>query len=177
MKKSILSLFLCLMPFLLLLCFPEEDADIGESTSDQCENDEYSTVQTYPYADAKMCPEPDTDSCNPCKTGSVCKSDVFSGKVYTLGGKASMYLNGGWFCTKSCSADSDCSSMDVASVNGYTVNKQSWSCKSFADGKFCSVTTEASSASSCGSCGTDNAGSCCGGAYCSGACSGSPCCN
>lgn len=34
-----------------------------------------------------------------------------------------------------------------------------------------------SSTGGCGNCGTDNAGGCCGGVFCAGACAGSPCCS
>jgi len=92
----------------------------------------------------------------------------------------------------SCTADTDCGPQGWYCRNGYcsltctTVSggAQSsecpvgWECYApdyGADRRpYCAYGV--SSGNNCGSCGTDNAGNCCGGVFCAGACLGSSCC-
>ena len=92
----------------------------------------------------------------------------------------------------SCSVDTDCGpqgwycreghcSLTCTTVSGGAQSSEcavGWECYApdYGDDRRPYCAYGVSSGNDCGSCGTDNAGNCCGGVFCDGACLGSPCC-
>jgi hypothetical protein len=97
------------------------------------------------------------------------------------------------FCyVETCSVDADCGASGWYCRGGYcsltctTVTSgqssdcpSGWKCYAPDYGSdrrpYCAYGTDGGG-DNCGGCGTDNAGGCCGGVFCSGACTGTPCC-
>lgn len=169
------------VPGLLLVVLACGD---GKGGSPTCPN-VYSSVGPYPLPDAKVCsPMPD---CNVCRPGSLCAAGTVSGQA-SAGVFTDSFGPLNTICSPSCSSDQDCSTLSFLAVNtssgvpySTSTNKETWTCL---QGRCAVALVVTGGGSLCGTgcpagcCAVGSGGGavCCGGAFCSGNCIGTPCC-
>ena len=102
--------------------------------------------------------------------GGLCKSGLVYGDANDNTGPYSMgfSFNDG-MCTRVCSTSADCQGISFATANNVTVAVEHWTCMTTSSGNYCAVSVSAPT-------GGGNSCTGCGGAFCSGNCTGCPGC-